>query len=574
MNPGSMMRESPGEAEVSRRWWLRWLAGGVLVAAGGTGLGIDLARVGVLTDFREAVGSAGRRRTFHVSSTGDDSLDGLSVERAWQSIDRANAEKLLPGDSVLFEGGSVFRGMLRVRGDEAGDPESPLVIGSYGGSSATIETSESAIAIHNTSGVKIRDLVLIGDSRSRRNNGGISLYNSVRGHRSSGVTIDGVEASGFKNGIEIGARHEGCGFEQVTITGSTLHDNLEAGLATYGPEIDTAHPVYAHRSIKIAGVTAYHNHGDPRKNLENSGSGIVLGCVRACTVEWSQAYGNGKDSHAPEGGFGIWAYDSGGVVFQRNVSCDNRTSHADGGGFNIDRNVTSSLIQYNLSYDNDGAGYMAFSELHNGGHANNTFRFNVSVNDSRRATYYGAFTVMGDVRDSCYHNNTVIVLNRDHPKSPVVRLSGQGAEVRSRLDFCNNIFASHSGGPPVFAPSERKPQGIRFLENCYFGSGEYIVEWGRANYRRLSQWRRATGQEIWSGRATGISGDPRLVDPGSPDGVYEPRKLDGFSGILPRSTSPVVGAGLSLDRSLGIEMGDRDFLGDGWTARAPNIGAA
>ena len=46
---------------------------------------------------------------------GSDANDGLSAERAWRSLQKANAAKLAPGSTVRFRRGGEFRGQLRTR---------------------------------------------------------------------------------------------------------------------------------------------------------------------------------------------------------------------------------------------------------------------------------------------------------------------------------------------------------------------------------------------------------------------------------------------------------------------------
>lgn len=48
--------------------------------------------------------------TYYVSNSGDDANDGLTPETAWATPEKVSTTKLNPGDGVLFERGSVFRG--------------------------------------------------------------------------------------------------------------------------------------------------------------------------------------------------------------------------------------------------------------------------------------------------------------------------------------------------------------------------------------------------------------------------------------------------------------------------------
>ena len=59
-------------------------------------------------------------RTFYLSATGDDTRDGLTPATAWRSIDRANMAEFTPGDRLLLQGGTTFRGALRLGPREAG----------------------------------------------------------------------------------------------------------------------------------------------------------------------------------------------------------------------------------------------------------------------------------------------------------------------------------------------------------------------------------------------------------------------------------------------------------------------
>ena len=143
---------------------------------------------------------------------------------------------------------------------------------------------------------------------------------------------------------------------------------MEAGFLSHGPEFDPAAPVYAHEDVVLRDVAAFRNVGDPANATRNTGSGAVLGSVRRGLVEQSRFYENGASSRASEGPLGAWAYDSTQVVIQQNVAYRNRTGDADGGGFGLDVNVSDSLIQYNLSYDNDGPGLQLYTWKDNAAH--------------------------------------------------------------------------------------------------------------------------------------------------------------------------------------------------------------
>jgi len=503
------------------------------------------------------------QRTYYVSAGGDDRSDGRSPARAWRTLDRASAQTVQPGDQILLAGGEHFTGQLRLDSDDAGDPTHPVILGSYGQGRAVVDmTDEPAVSVHNTSGVSIGDLTIVGTAGSSPVDG-ITVYNDLPERtRLVGVRIERVEVSGGKNGIAVGSAAESLGFDDVSVRDSSLHDNAIAGLATYGPGFDADEPVYAHSNVTISGVSAYRNTGDPAATV-NTGNGIVVGSVEAGRIERSAAYGNGALSAAAEGPVGIWAYDSTGIVIENNLSYGNRTNGADGGGFGLDRNVSDSVLQYNLSYDNDGSGLLLYGAAETRGHARNTARFNISSNDSRRGDFHGGISVLGGlsgpgqpggiVGDQIYQNTVVMGAGADGAAPPVLRIGDTLDEVTVR----NNIFLSQDGGPLLLAVNSTD-NGATFEGNNYFGTSEDSrIIWAGAEFESLSGWRYATGQEIVSGEAAGSQADPELVDPSAPTTVTAADQITSVSGFALRPGSPLIGAAVPL---AGIDPGTRDYF--------------
>ena len=50
--------------------------------------------------------------TYYVSSKGRDTNAGTSMNSAWATLEKVNSTDFLPGEKVLFEGGSTFSGKL------------------------------------------------------------------------------------------------------------------------------------------------------------------------------------------------------------------------------------------------------------------------------------------------------------------------------------------------------------------------------------------------------------------------------------------------------------------------------
>ena len=69
---------------------------------------------------------------YYVSSTGNDSANGLSSSTPWKTISKVNSEfsRLNPGDKILFRRGDVFYGTITI--SRSGTAGSPITISSYG----------------------------------------------------------------------------------------------------------------------------------------------------------------------------------------------------------------------------------------------------------------------------------------------------------------------------------------------------------------------------------------------------------------------------------------------------------
>ena len=517
------------------------------------------------------------QRTYYVSMHGDDRADGRSAARAWRTLDRISAQNVRPGDQVLLAGGEHFTGQLRLDSEDAGDPTRPVLIATYGSGQAMIEMSnQPAVAVHNTGGVTIRDLLVVGGPDSSSVDG-INIYNDLPERtRLAGVRIERVDVSGGKNGIALGSAAESLGFDDVSVRDSSLHDNAIAGLAVYGPDFDADAPVYANRNLTISGVSAYRNTGDPTAAV-NTGNGIVLGSVENARIERSTAYGNGALSAAPEGPIGIWTYDSTGIVIENNLSYGNRTNGADGGGFGLDRNVSDSVLQYNLSYNNDGSGLLLYGAAETRGHARNTARFNISSNDSRRGDFHGGISVLGGlagpgqpggvIGDRIYQNTVVMGAGADGALPPVIRIGDALDDVVLR----NNILLSLGGGPLLLAVNSTD-NGATFEDNNYFGTSDnFRIIWEGVEFDSLSGWRYATDQEIVSGEAVGSQTDPELVNSVSPTAITAADQITSASGFALRPGSPMIGAGGLLP---GIEPGTRDYFGVPLTPNRIDTGAS
>ena len=493
---------------------------------------------------------------FHISAAGNDANPG-TASAPWRTLARASSAILRPGDRVLLKGGETFTGTLALDASDSGTLAAPITIASYGSGRATIRTaSGSGISVYNTSGISISNLALTGTATAAS---GISFYTDLPGGvRLPFVRIDGVDVSGFgRDGIEIGAWNGASGFSDVRVTNSAVHGNARTGLFTY------AQLPNAHQQVYVGHVRAYDNPGIPGAS-SNTGSGIVLASVDGGTIERSVAHDNGRLSTTVGGPVGIWTYDSTRVVIQYNESFRNRTaSTADGGGFDLDQNVSRSIVQYNYSHDNDGAGYLLAQSAAGDAHHGNIVRFNISQNDGRANSYAG-IEIWGRVLSAEIYNNTVYVSPAASGSPSAVRIWNAGATDRfvSNVHLRNNILVT-AGAPvvEVAAAALAGARDLRFEGNAYFAGGAAPrFLWNGATYSSLSAWR-VTGQETLRGQPSGTSLDPHLTAAGSGATFGDADALAGLDAYRLRDGSPMADAGLDLRTLFGIDPGAADFFG-------------
>lgn len=515
-------------------------------------------------------------RSFYLSPTGSDAANGRSEATAWKSLARASRERFLAGDQILLQGGGQFDGQLVLEQDDAGSADAPVTISSYGSGRPTIRAlGTEGIKVYNAGGVEVRGIDVVGDAAAYAGAGGITFFTDDKAPGPlNHITVSDVDVSNFKFGIFVISVVAGRGFQDVSISNSKLHNNRDSGLLTFGPAFDADQPSYAHRDVKVTGVTAYENPGDPQNTVEHSGSGILLGSVDGGTVEASSAYDNGALCPAVlEGPVGIWTYDSTNVTIQRNVSYRNRSGGAaDGGGFDLDQNVSASILQYNLSYANAGPGLLVYTAEQNDAQRGNTVRFNVSVNDATGSGQYGGLTVGGRVRDTAIYHNTIVARSTGSRRPAAATLM----DGPTGVSIQNNILLSQEAGAAFSSPA-MATSNVWLQGNAYYRQGGgATVQWGDRTYDSLKSWRAATGQEKTAdGAETGVESNPKLQDATVTPTVTDPGQITTVTQFALASDSPAGGRGIDLTREFPMSEGAVDYFGATLGGSRPiSIGAA
>lgn len=494
-------------------------------------------------------------RAFYVRPDGSNDGDGRTESTAWADIAKVGEYAwnpgFVPGDSILFLGGvthTTSQGLYMQADRCSGTEAEPILIGSYGNGRAVIEANGCTFLevwapdVSSGSGtvafaLAVENLTLAGNGVARsgpENADGIVVWNSsVAGIDLLHITD--CDIHGFAgNGIESG------------------RDDKSKGRI---------------RNVLISGVRSYDNAGAAGVS-PHTGSGIVVGGAEGAVIEHCVAYNNGSNNDNPGGPIGIWFWDCINSTIQYCESYDNRTTHGDGGGFDLDGGCEGCVIQYSYSHGNAGAGYLlaqfggALSRC--GPLRNNVIRYNISENDGRKGSF-GGISFWGasstdHVGANCVHNNTIYMGDVPDNGSPsCIHFLGRNAR---NVKIFNNILIAADGHRLINSGASFDTTDVHFYNNAYWNvtGSDFSIKWGSTGYATLGGWRE-TGQESLNGSQLGMAQDPLLVDPGHGGTVSDPSNLASLSAYRMTETSPLRDAGLDIPEFGGIAPAGYDFRG-------------
>jgi hypothetical protein len=474
--------------------------------------------------------------SYYFSSSGSD-LNNGSIHFPFHSISKLNGLRLQAGDKVYFRGTDVFKGNILIDSSSFGTVSSPVMISSYGGGEAIIDGGDlTALTIYHTRYITLSNLKLTGSGRKNGNR-----KNGVMVQVCKNIIVKNIDVSGFqKAGLLIYSSSD-------ILAGQVYaHDNGAAGIAIEGNRGKKNC-----RNIQILNCFAENNPGDPANLNNHSGNGIVAAHCTSLLIDHCTATNNGWDMpRTGNGPVGIWCFESDSVIIQHCLSYRNKTSNGggDGGGFDLDGGVTNSLVQYNLSYENQGSGYGIFQYWGATPWYHNVIRYNISendgaVSDSKAGIYiWNSSGDAGQFRDCLVYNNTIY-------NSSEAAISFSEKSERKRFRFYNNIFV---GKRNLIKGDKGKDV---FIGNNWWSLTE---QFNADGIKDFSEWAVKYQQEMLSGKITGYNLDPQFPSPGGTvltsflrPGSYDKYKIPGNS--LLRDGGP------DLKIRFGIDTGDLDF---------------
>ncbi len=496
------------------------------------------------------------RSTYYISPDGNDNNGGNSPDDAWRTIDKLNAFDFAPGSKILFEGGKSFQGNLTLDSFDGNDPVKPVLISSYGTGKARILAGTGfGIYVHNTSGIRIENLILEGSGMDTNQDSGVHFFNDLSGDtKLDYVRITNLEVKGFrKYGIVIGAYNGNSGFNDVLIDNVKVNDILDKGIASYGM-FSKSKTGYAHSNLIVRNAEVFNIPGYSKG--AHSGNGIELADVQFSTIEFSTVYNSGQGNTNCGGPVGIWYWDSDNVTIQFNeVYNMSSGGGCDGGGFDLDGGVTNGIIQYNYSHDNDGAGYLIGQFTGARAMNNIIVRYNISENDANTnggSVYLFNGDAVSSMNNINVYNNTFYIKQGNYKGSAAVKLL-EWKTIGGNINFFNNILHAENGAALVSVPAG---YSATFKVNLYHSPQTAIINYHGKVYNSLDSFR-ATGNEIHNKISVGLQKDPFLQNAGTGTIIGFGNDLKKLEGYKIKTDSPAKDMGIEISG-----IGESDYFGN------------
>jgi hypothetical protein len=508
------------------------------------------------------VALSAQHKTYFVSSAGDDTNSGLSVKDAWKSIQKVNSMTFQPGDKILFEAGTTFRGQLILNGE--GNESFPIILSSFGGKSRPVIDMGSepgnAITLQDAGGWEIIGLELtsgappvVGLGRSGivvnatepgkaykhlviKDNYIHDIWGQMGGTQGRNAAISvSVRSPNQIPGVE---RTSSATFDDVLIEGNRIERCDKVGITTNG----------------LAGLRVRKNYMD---NL--GGDGIIVSGSYRAVIEFNELHRTCMRSGYKDlpGDTGWWPHTAAcwiirceETIMQFNEVYDTGREFKNGDGFayDFDFYCKNCLCQYNYSKNNHGFLLLMYNIFQN------TARYNISENDRTHLVQ-----MQGNLKDdgNMLYNNVFYV---DYGTLDLDFFRGDDPESAKDVNilgahFYNNIFYATGQGRfrSVYTTGETTvreydeeirpnlPSGSIFLHNCYFGP-----------------WKNGIPDD-----PEALVADPKFVAPGT-GGIG----LASLAGYMLQPDSPCVNTGMYVPNA-----GVRDFFGNLLEDGHPDFGA-
>ena len=515
--------------------------------------------------------------TYYIDQDGgNDANTGLSPADAWASLDKVNNTTFAPGDTILFQRGDVWTGLLWPKG--SGSEGAPITIGAYGES-----TSRPLIQGSNwcgESGDDLENLVfntaVFFYNQQYWEITSLEITNRIAGDTSEdhikkyGILIMGKDAGTLRHmycrdlyvhdvistpiGQEAGIGRGGIIYIIRGNTVETCWDDIVVENNQVGPNVNH----YGINFLSTWGSSSFPSEsGIPSSEMAGSrvnSTNIVIRnnyCVdignaaicpsayRNALIEYNVCDGCNS---GPNGNVPIWWENGDYTVAQYNevFGSGASSSKEDSQAFDADCNTKLNYIQYNYTHDNPSGAYF---ECALGSTYTTYIRYNISQNDGYGTNSHGGGSILTLGGSSSGASNKMYVYNNlfylDDGYDSYITNNWDGVVLNpSNYVFTNNI---------IFSNAESKGWSEYFWgtadNNAYGGTDTGILrsdDLNAVSVRNSDFVAIGTGAEgVDSAAGYKLSQTSVCIDAGSP--VADNGGLDYWSGNVDPFSAPNIG---------------------------------
>ncbi len=332
---------------------------------------------------------------FYVDSTaGDDNNAGTSRRKPWRSLEKVNAAAFAPGDRVRFRAGSAWSSPLVITARGAAGQS--VIFEAYGnGPCPRIDAAgrfTDAVLVSNAQHVVLKDFEVT-------NTGGVGSGTNTPPRRGVHIVADnaGTLTNILVSDLFI---HDVNGTQRIKNNGGIV-------FTTRGERVPSRFDgLRIERNIiwrvDRSGIVAQSSHARRTRWFPSlhvvirdnwlgdlGGDGITPWATDGCLVEHNIV--QGANERAGTYNAGIWPWSTDNTVMRLNRASAVKTL-MDGQGFDSDYNSRNTLLEYNLSHDNQG-GFLLIctpgsrrAEENCGNHGT-VARYNISRHDQARTIH-------------------------------------------------------------------------------------------------------------------------------------------------------------------------------------------
>jgi hypothetical protein len=489
------------------------------------------------------------------SANGSDSNPGTQAA-PWKTIAKVNATTLLPGETIAFKAGDVWREQLTIWSN--GSVGEPITFTSYGSGPSPVISGANVVSAW-TSAASYYASYTTAPSQVFRNGARLNQVSSQSALLTGTWWLDTadsriyvyddpsgntMEASQRTYGVKIGASYitvnglaiteadnEGVGVftgsNYVNITNCNISNSYSNGIAVWSATPSISYGVIQGNTVSYSGANGiaisqdasywtiqnnivHHNSTNPAINIYTAGINWGNTSVSHITARYNTVYSNGV-GQTWNTGFGI----------------------------HVDEESPDNLIEYNTVYENNDCNILIELSV------NNRISYNLAYGSIKACGIGLRGTTDKPVSGTLVYNNTIYGNLASQTWAGGLLVYGDG----TAGSFVNNTFENNisvgNGSPQLNAFGGAENGGANGYGNVYayndFGpDARTFIRWGSTDYSTIAAWNASSSQ------VNNLNANPLFTNPSA--GIF-----------TLQSGSPAIGAGVYIP---GVS-----------TANPPNMGA-